>query len=38
MGYGIYTKNCSDKIGKVALFLKIDCSEGVYKKQYLELI
>ena len=38
MGYVIYTKNCSDKIGKVALFLKIDGSERVYKKSYLKLI
>ena len=32
MGYCIYTKNYTDKFGKVALFLKIDSSEGVYRK------
>ena len=37
MGYGIYTKNYTDKFGKVALFLKIDSSEGVYRKTIPEI-
>ena len=37
MGYGIYTKNYTDKFGKIALFLKIDSSEGVYRKTIPEI-
>lgn len=32
MGYGIFVKDYTDKLGKVALFYKIYSSEGVFKK------
>ena len=37
MGYGIFVKDYTDKLGKVALFFKIDSSEDVYRKTIPEV-